>query len=148
MSQYNESQGDNPQVADRTIEEIFRDWDEALANKDIEAALALYAPDATLESPLVPHLLGSDEGVRRGQNELRQFIEIVFQRTPSSRKHFRSNYFTDGSKLMWEYPRATPEGEQMDFVEVMEIEDGHIQHHRVYWGWFGVRTLQRDEYRR
>ena len=24
---------------------------------------------------------------------------------------------------MWEYPRATPDGEQMDFVEVMEIDD-------------------------
>jgi hypothetical protein len=49
---------------------------------------------------------------------------------------------------MWEYPRATPDGDQMDFAEVMDIRDGLIQHHRVYWGWFGVGVLDRDEYRR
>jgi hypothetical protein len=32
----------------------------------------------------------------------------------------------------------------MDIVEVMEIRDGRIAHHRVYWGWYGVRMLQRD----
>jgi len=29
----------------------------------------------------------------------------------------------------------------MDFTEVMQFRDGLIQRHRVYWGWFGVRTL-------
>ena len=43
---------------------------------------------------------------------------------------------------MWEYPRAKPDGEQMDFVEVMEIRDGLIHRHRVYWGWFGLKLLQ------
>jgi hypothetical protein len=28
---------------------------------------------------------------------------------------------------MWEYPQQTPSGQQMDFVEVMEIENGLIQ---------------------
>jgi len=37
----------------------------------------------------------------------------------------------------------------MDFVESMELnDDGLISRHRVYWGWFGVGVLQRDEYRR
>ena len=50
---------------------------------------------------------------------------------------------------MWEYPRATPDGEQMDFVEVMELnEEGLIQNHRVYWGWYGVGVLSRDAYHR
>jgi len=31
----------------------------------------------------------------------------------------------------------------------MELNDGGlICRHRVYWGWFGLRVLQRDEYRR
>jgi len=31
---------------------------------------------------------------------------------------------SDGTrKMMFEYPRATPEGEQMDFVEVIEFND-------------------------
>jgi hypothetical protein len=37
-------------------------WDEPLGAKDLDAAMALYQPDATLESPLVRHLLGSEEG--------------------------------------------------------------------------------------
>jgi hypothetical protein len=31
----------------------------------------------------------------------------------------------------------------------MELDDdGLIRRHCVYWGWFGVGVLQRDEYRR
>ncbi len=26
--------------------------------------------------------------------------------------------------------------------EVMEIEDGLIRRHRVYWGWFGPQALE------
>ncbi|MEA2948539.1 MAG: hypothetical protein QOI40_3869, partial [Alphaproteobacteria bacterium] len=39
-----------------------------------------------------------------------------------------------------------PDGEQIDFVEVMEIRDNLIRHHRVYWGWFGFNVLQEDRY--
>ncbi|WP_067694300.1 nuclear transport factor 2 family protein [Nocardia jejuensis] len=130
------------------IEHIFQAWDHALATKDLEAALVLYADDATIESPLIPSLMGTDEGIVRGKAELRKFIDIVFQRTPASRKHFRTGYFTDGTRLTWEYPRQSPDGEQMDYVEVMEIVDGLIQNHRVYWGWYGHRILKNDEYRR
>jgi hypothetical protein len=36
----------------------------------------------------------------------------------------------------------------MDFVEVMEIENGLIEHHRVYWGWRGVSVILDDAYHR
>lgn len=36
----------------------------------------------------------------------------------------------------------------MDLVEVMEIRDGLIARHRVYWGWVGVGLLQRGEHPR
>jgi hypothetical protein len=127
---------------------IYAEWDAALGSRDVDAALALYAPDATIESPLIPHLLGVEQGICRGHQELRQFIEKVFQRTPPVRRRFRSGFFTDGKTLMWEYPRATPDGDQMDFVEVMELRDGLIQHHRVYWGWNGLGIMQRDQYHR
>ncbi|HVV44541.1 MAG TPA: hypothetical protein VHC72_05025 [Bryobacteraceae bacterium] len=32
-------------------------------------------------------------------------------------------------------------------AEVMEIENGFIQKHRVYWGWFGFGVLKKDQYR-
>ena len=130
----------------RTIEHIYRAWDEALCRKDIDAALALYAEDATIESPLVTHLLGGERGICRGHAELRRFVEIVFARKPRLRGHYRTPYLTDGKRLMWEYPRKSPDGDQMDFVEVMEIDGGLIRHHRVYWGWLGVGMLARDDY--
>ena len=106
--------------------------------------MALYAPHATLESPLVRHHLGSDDGVVDSRDALRDFVRIVFERQPQQRTRFRTGFFTDGRTLMWEYPRATPDGEQMDFVEVMEIDDGLIRHHRVYWGWYGLWLLERN----
>ena len=148
MNQQDTSQSRNPQELIRAAERIYHAWDEALGKKDLDAALALYAPDATIESPLVRHLLASDVGICRGHDDLRRFIEIVFQRTPPVRQRYRTGFFTDGKKLMWEYPRITPEGEQVDLVEVMELKDGLIQRHCVYWGWFGLRVLEKDEYRR
>jgi ketosteroid isomerase-like protein len=130
------------------VEHIYHAWDDALGRKDADAALALYAPDAILESPLVRHLLGSERGIRLGRDELRPFIELVLSRTPPARKRHRTGLFTDGERLLWEYPRVTPHGEQMDLVEVMDVRDGLIQHHRVYWGWLGLRILERDGYRR
>jgi ketosteroid isomerase-like protein len=130
------------------IERIHTLWNEALDRKDVDAAAALYAPDTVLESPLVRHLLKSNEGIVRGHEKLHEFLKTVFARTPTSRHIYRTGFFTDGRTVIWEYPRATPDGEQMDFVEVMEIEQGLIKRHRVYWGWFGVKIIEEDRYSR
>jgi hypothetical protein len=79
---------------------VYRVWDEALGIKDVDAALALYAPDATIESALVSYLLGSESGIVRGHDSLRPFITLVFQRTPKTRKRYRNRYFTDDQLLM------------------------------------------------
>src|SRR5438132_4975990 len=105
-------------TATERAERIYHAWDDALGRKDVDAAAALYAPDCVLESPLVTHILKSDRGVVEGREHLRDFIRVVFKRTPSSRQRYREGFFTDGRKLMWEYPRSTPTGQQMDFVEV------------------------------
>jgi hypothetical protein len=126
---------------------MYHLWDEALGRGNPEEWLKLYARDATLESPLVPYLLGKKEGVVRGHEELLPLLKKVAERKPPLRQRYRTGYFSDGRKLMWEYPRETLEGDQMDFVEVMELNDaGLIQHHRVYWGWRGFDVLNRDEY--
>ena len=111
-------------------------------------ATRFVCPNAELEGPLVSHLFGRGDGVCRGSEELRRFFEILATRKPKIRQFYRTGHFTDGRKVMWEYPRAASQGEQMDFVEVMEIENGLIQKHRVYWGWFGFNVLKRDEYHR
>ena len=61
----------------RAAEHIYREWDEALGRKDIDAALKLYAPDAVLESPLVRHILGGAEGIVRGRDDLRSYFRLA-----------------------------------------------------------------------
>lgn len=131
----------------QAAERIYQAWDEALGRKDLDGAMRLYAPDAILESPLIRHLLGSEEEVIHGRDNLRAFVEKVFARTPPLRQRHRDGFFTDGRRLIWEYPRATEDGQQMDFVEAMDIVDGLIQRHCVYWGWLAVKVLEDDQYR-
>jgi ketosteroid isomerase-like protein len=129
------------------IEALTHRWEQALEAHDLDGLLACYAPDATLESPVVAHLMGG-RGVVHGHAELRPFLAKVVARTPDVRRYHREGFFTDGRRVTWEYPRDTPDGEQMDFVEVMDIEDGLIRAHRVYWGWRGVDVLLKDQYHR
>jgi predicted SnoaL-like aldol condensation-catalyzing enzyme len=122
-------------------ERIYQLWDDALGKKDLEASLSLYADDASIESPLVQHLMKTREGIVRGKDNLRKFIARVFATNPPQRKRYRIGFFSDGRVITWEYPRATPDGDQMELVEVMEIEDGLIRRHRVYWGWYALSVL-------
>jgi predicted SnoaL-like aldol condensation-catalyzing enzyme len=124
------------------IERIYHAWDEALGKKDLEASLSLYAEDASIESPLVQHLLKQADGIVQGKDNLRKFITRVFETNPPQRRRFRQGFFTDGRVATWEYPRSSPDGEQMDLVEVMEIENGLIRRHRVYWGWYALNVLR------
>ncbi|HKF62505.1 MAG TPA: nuclear transport factor 2 family protein [Dongiaceae bacterium] len=131
------------------VERVYFAWDEALARNDAAALLSLYAEDAWFESPLVPHLLGTERGVLHGRKQLRPLFDRLAERKPPVRQYRRTGYLTDGRRLIWEYPRDAGRGEQMDFAEVMELNDeGLIQRHCVYWGWFGIRILQRNEYHR
>lgn len=125
---------------------IYHDWDRAFANNDVDALLALYAPNAILESPLIPYIMNCERGVVNGQAEIRALVEKVAKRKPLLRRYYRKGFLTDGKTLMFEYPRSTPEGDQMDFVEVMEIENGLIAYHRIYWGWRGFQVIKEDAY--
>lgn len=148
-----------PERANDEVERIYREWDAALANLEklpperledgVAALLALYAEDATIESPLIPHLMGVERGICTGHAEMRPFFRDVGRRKPKVRTYYRIGYFTDGKRLIWEYPRQKPDGEQMDFVESMELnERGLIQHHSVYWGWRGANVIMQDAYKR
>ena len=136
----------NIDMASEQIEHIFTAWDDASGAKDVDAAIALYQPDAMLASPLVCHLVGTKQGVVRRREDLRRFVAKVFAHQPAKRRRYRAGFLTDGSRVTWEYPRQSPEGDQMDIVEVMEIRDGLIAHHRVYWGWVSVGMLMSGEH--
>jgi hypothetical protein len=94
----------------------------------------------------VRHLLKGDRRIAEGRDKLRDFLCQFFARTPPVRHRYRTGFFADGRKLIWEYPRQTPDGDQMDFVESMEIENGLIRRHCVYRGRFGVKVLDENHY--
>lgn len=132
------------------MDRIYHQWNKALSQNDADELLKLHAEDAIIESPLIPALMRKEEGICRGHEEMRPFFELVAHRKPELRQYYRTGYLTDGrKKMIFEYPRAAPEGEQMDFVEVIELyDDGLIQYHKVYWGWRDFAVLARDEYHR
>ena len=126
-------------------ERIHREWHERAIARDTEGLLVLYAKDAVLESPLVPAILEDKaDGRLNGHAALRHFFAEGARRRPNDlvRWYRTGTWLTDGSRLLvWEYPRAAPDGDQVDLVEVMEIADGLIQHHRIYWGWKGCGLI-------
>ena len=77
------------------------------------------------------------------KKEIERFLSEGTQRRPNELvKWYRTGeYLTDGRMLVWEYPRETPDGEQIDILELMIIEQGLIAQHRIYWGWKDASTL-------
>lgn len=131
---------------EETAQYIHLTWNTAWSNDDVDALLKLYADNAVIESPLIPYLLGKQSGICHSKEEFRELLTIAVARKPHCRQYFKKNFFTNGKTIVWEYPRLSPEGEQMDFVEIMELEGGLISKHRVYWGWFGFNILKNDAY--
>lgn len=128
-------------------ERIYVLWDRYARERDVEGLLSLYAEDAILETPLIPAILGVERGALEGHAALRHFFEEGGRRRPNELVRWHreeGRYFFDGSRLTWEYPRAAPDGDQVDLVEVMDLAGGMIRHHRIYWGWFGVGQLVRS----
>ncbi len=132
-------------------ERIHRELDNHARSLNTEGLLALYARDAVLETPLVPAILEGHTGILRGHGEIRPFFEEGARRRPNElvRWYRTGNWLSDGKRvLIWEYPRQAPDGDQIELLEVMEIEHDLIQHHRIYWGWFGVNQLTQNAVRK
>ena len=125
------------------MQEIYEKWHKYAKERETKALIELYAEDAVFESPLVPILMNKDSGILRGKTEILAFLNEGTRRRPNElvRWYRTGKYFITGDILVWEYPRQTPDGEQVDILELMEIRDGLIVNHRIYWGWFGTQML-------
>lgn len=122
---------------------IYQEWDRRARAGDVNLLLDLYLPDAMLESPLIPRVLNQRNGVLRGHEQVRPFLLRGTRNRPNElvRWHRSGRYHFDGHTLMWEYPRETPDGDQIDLVEAMDLIGPKIARHRIYWGWFGTPLL-------
>lgn len=83
------------------------------------------------------------EGILRAHAEIRPFFASGLRQLPNvlGRWYRTGLFFSNGRQLIWEYPRVTPDGDQVDLVEITEITHGRITHHRAYWGWVGFKAL-------
>ena len=128
------------------FERIYNDWHEFAKNRDTARLISLYDDNAVFESPLVPLIMQRQSGILRGKADILAFLEEGTRRRPNElvRWYRNGRYFVAGDTLVWEYPRQTPDGDQVDILEVMRLESGKIKHHRIYWGWFGTQMLIRS----
>lgn len=132
--------------SDDQIMRIFEAWHAGVKAQDATAIAALYTVDGVIETPAAVLLSpGHSSGIVRGREEIRDFFAANF-RAREGEGVFEGwwrngSYLTDGKLLTWEYPRDTPHGDQTDLVESVNIENGLIAHHRVYWGWVGFLKL-------
>lgn len=115
--------------------EIFHLWNEYAKTGNIPGLLSLYAEDAHFETPLVPILMKRENGTLKNKKELEIFFKEGTQRRPNElvRWYRTGKYFIDCNTLIWEYPRETPNGNQVDILEFIEMnEEGKIKLHKIY----------------
>jgi hypothetical protein len=134
---------DNATATDDDAAFVFVEYDRRAKAMDTAGLLELYTDDATLETPLMPRLSNEPGRAFRGRTELDHFFEEGGRRRRNDRVRWYRNchYLFDGHTLMWEYLRATPEGDQVDIAEVMELDGRRVAAHRIYWGWYGTEML-------
>lgn len=129
---------------DAEIRHVYERWHEKILGRDVGGLMALYAEDAILETPLIlATLKDRTEGILKGKAEIQPFFETGLRKLQNDlgRWYRTGVFFSNGRQLTWEYPRDTPQGNQVDLVEVMDLASGLIAHHRVYWGWVGFKAL-------
>jgi steroid Delta-isomerase len=129
---------------DAEILHVYARWHETVVDGDLDGLMALYAEGAVLETTLIlVSLKDRTEGILKGRDEIRPFFETGLRNRGNGlgRWYRTGTFFSNGRQLTWEYPRETPRGDQVDLVEVMDIANGLITHHRVYWGWVGFKAL-------
>jgi predicted ester cyclase len=125
--------GEAREVMDRVTEAIF--------GKDYEAAKAIYAPDAVIETP--------DEGELKGGAELAEYMKVLFGAFPDAR-YETVNEFEAGNTAVDEGrfigthtgPLRQPTGEEIPPTgkpvsirgcDIATVENGHITGHRFYF---------------
>src|SRR5882724_2447417 len=113
---------------------IYEQWHECAKNGNVEGLLNLYTPDAILETPLAMAILDDAKSGTIHGAQMRRFFEEGTRRRPNElvRWYRDGTFFWNGHSLVWEYPRQTPQGDQVDILEVMDISEGKITHHRIY----------------
>src|SRR5262249_25827614 len=112
---------------------ISRAWLEAFNAHDVDALVALYAPDATHTSPKIRAQHPESGGQLVGHAALARWWRDSNARIPGLR-YEPTALTADDSRVFMEYLRHAPDTPPMPIAEVFEIRDGAIVASRVYHG--------------
>ncbi len=126
------------------IRHVYERWHEMIVSRNLDGLMELYAEDSVLESSAVLVLEKNSTGVLKGRDRIKKHFAAFFDmmKQDAAVELYRpGTFFSDGKTLVWEYPSKTPRGDQLDVVESMDLENGRIAYHRVYWGWIGFKAL-------
>jgi ketosteroid isomerase-like protein len=115
-----------------TPERAVSDMEAALSRKDLEGLVALFAPDATIESYLVSRVFNRSEGICRGRDEIRQLVRTLLERGVPWGGHRPP--IIRGNTVAVEFLTASSDQETYS-VDIIEVRDGKIQSLRAYVGW-------------
>jgi ketosteroid isomerase-like protein len=118
-----------------TVEQLINDMEAASSRKDVEALVALFAPDATIESYLVSRVFDREEGVACGRAEIRRLVLALIQRGTPWDGH--EPPIIRGNTAAIEYRSASSYTEKFS-VDIIDVRDGKIQSLRAYAGWRAI----------
>ena len=121
-----------------TVEQLISDLEAASSRNDVEAIVALFAPDATIGSYLVSRVFNRAEGVCRGRAEIRELALALSKRGRPWGGH--EPPIIRGNTVAIEYRSASSDAETFS-VDIIEVRDGKIQSLRAYAGWRAMTAL-------
>ena len=121
-----------------TPEQLISDLEAASSRNDVEAIVALFAADATIESYLVSRVFNRTEGVCRGRAEIRELALALSKRGRPWGGH--EPPIIRGNTVAIEYRGASSDAEKFS-VDIIEVREGKIQSLRAYAGWRAMMAL-------
>ena len=113
--------------------DLARRWLSCFDTQDVDALVALYAPDARHFSPKLRTLRPQTGGCIEGRGELRDWWADAFRRLPALR-YVETRITAQPGRVVLEYLRTVPGEPDLPVAEVFEVRDGLIRESRVYHG--------------
>jgi hypothetical protein len=120
---------------DMDLHALARRWLRCFADRDVDALVALYAPDARHTSPKIRALHPETGGFLVGREALRAWWADAFRRLPGLR-YEEQTLTAEPGRVFMEYLRRAPNDPDMPVAEVLEVDraTGLIVASRVYHG--------------
>ena len=113
--------------------EVAKRWLACFERKDVDALVALYAPDAKHTSPKLRVQRPESGGFIVGREAMRAWWADAFARLPKLR-YLERSLTADADRVFMEYLRQNPGEPDLPVAEVLEIRGGAIVASRVYHG--------------